>query len=326
MFTLLPFEGTPEGRYLSSADEALTTVAKHLRDRSVVANKERVDLVALHKHSGEKYTQVEAIPDAVYAKLKALHGVATTLMLPPDADNGVEAVVLFSDAHAALKGLPVNKVASMLLKASGLEGDARGDCFLGKLVQGSEGALVAIGSECAPQFVSQRDWLEAAQKARSGEKKSGPHAFDRALRDWVQAMRKKEIASAVGAATAAPGATEAAGQAGAADSSGAIASEVAFKDAQGEVVVTVNVPPATKAKHVRCTIKDASIKLEVLTLPEDASVVVDGYLFQEVSANDCTWCLEDVKDGRQLTITLEKKKQMTWLMLTRNDGPPLPPP
>ena len=53
------------------------------------------------------------------------------------------------------------------------------------------------------------------------------------------------------------------------------------------------------------------------TLAAERRVVVDGTLFQEVQATDCTWALEDGKGGRTLVLCLEKKKQMRWLMLTR---------
>ena len=55
LWTLLPVEGVPEGRYFSNADEALTKVAAHLKEKSKTAHKERIDLAALHAHSGEKY-------------------------------------------------------------------------------------------------------------------------------------------------------------------------------------------------------------------------------------------------------------------------------
>ena len=69
-------------------------------------------------------------------------------------------------------------------------------------------------------------------------------------------------------------------------------------------MVTVNVPPATKAKHVRCTIKDASIKVEVLTLPEDASVVVDGYLLVAAGRAGMLVC----RQGRGRSL-------LAWLLL-----------
>jgi len=96
--------------------------------------------------------------------------------------------------------------------------------------------------------------------------------------------------------------------------------EMSWNDGGDEVQVTVRVPPGTKAKHVLCTIKDASLKLEVATLPAAQRVVVDGKLFQEVEASDCNWYVEDDSEGmRRIVICLEKKKKMRWLMLTRND-------
>ena len=51
---------------------------------------------------------------------------------------------------------------------------------------------------------------------------------------------------------------------------------------------------------------------------EAENPVVDGELFQHVRAADCSWCLDEVKGAhRELVVSLEKEKQMRWLMLTR---------
>ena len=61
---------------------ALTTVAAHLKQRSATAHKERVDLAALQAHSGERYVQVEAVPNKLYSRLRELHGVRPLVLLP----------------------------------------------------------------------------------------------------------------------------------------------------------------------------------------------------------------------------------------------------
>ena len=52
-----------------------------------------------------------------------------------------------------------------------------------------------------------------------------------------------------------------------------------------------------QAKHVRCEVRAQHLRLEVLTLPAGRTVLVDGELFQEVNAADCSWQLEDAAGG-----------------------------
>ena len=80
-----------------------------------------------------------------------------------------------------------------------------------------------------------------------------------------------------------------------------------WEDATNEVTVRVaNLPGGTKAKHVRATIKDESIHVDVGTLPAGKGTVVSGELFQKVNANECTWAFEDEKGG---TRTLVVRRQ-----------------
>ena len=50
---------------------------------------------------------------------------------------------------------------------------------------------------------------------------------------------------------------------------------------------------------------------ERLKVAVRATVLLDGELFQEVNANDCTWAIEDPKQAsaaeRHLVLTLDKK-------------------
>jgi len=82
---------------------------------------------------------------------------------------------------------------------------------------------------------------------------------------------------------------------------------------------------SNRVRQVRCTIKADSLHAEVTTLPAGRAVVVDGFLFQEVDPEGCTWHVEDDKASsagmRKLVISLEKRKQMRWLVLTRADTP-----
>ena len=310
VWTLLPVEGMPAGRTVPNALSALASVAKHLRESSATGHKERVDLQVFNAHSGTNHHQVQSIPDAVYAELRGMHGVTPTLLKPCDGSSA--AVVMFTDSYGALKGLPVNKRAGMVMSACGLSNkDIRGDCFIGRLSSGLE-----LGFEFAPQAISDREWLEAAQAAN---KAGGNAAFSKKLVDWVE-QASERVNHAIAAATGAE--AQKAAAATAAVAKAVEAGTVSFTDGGDDVNVQVVVPAGTKGKQVVCTIKDTSLKVKVMTLPAGKTAVIDGTLFQEVNANDCTWHVEDPSPPlaggmRQLVISLEKKKKMTWLMLTR---------
>ena len=88
------------------------------------------------------------------------------------------------------------------------------------------------------------------------------------------------------------------------------------------LTVNIRVPAGTKAKNLKVTIKEQSLRVEVLTMQGPARVPIDGRLFQQVKAAECVWCVEDgpVAGGeRVLTISLEKAQPMRWLLLTRTD-------
>ena len=55
-WTLLPFEQPPkELQGVKSVDHGLANAISHLRKQSATGHKERVDLAALHKHTGTAY-------------------------------------------------------------------------------------------------------------------------------------------------------------------------------------------------------------------------------------------------------------------------------
>ena len=361
ILTCLPFEGVPKPLRFDGVDEALAAISAHLRQRSAVAHKERVDLAALHAHSGQRFAQHVLIPDELHATLRGLHGVAPLVLLPEGAGSatpvGIDAIVLFFDSYGPLKGLPPNKPATMLLKACGLSARATpcGDCFFVRLRTGTSGAP-ALGGEAAPQLVAQRDWLEAAQAAIKCAE--GPSALEQILTARLAEIHRSEVAASASPAAAPPKpattAASAEAPAGPAPTppppaptepgvaSGNIATEdgsdgmaagacpdvltwVDGDKASGQhttLTVSIRVPAGTKAKNLQVTIKEQSLRVEVLTMQGPARVPIDGRLFQQVKAAECVWCVEDgpVAGGeRVLTISLEKAQPMRWLLLTRTD-------
>ena len=361
ILTCLPFEGVPKPLRFDGVGEALAAISAHLRQRSAVAHKERVDLAALHAHSGQRFAQHVLIPDELHATLRGLHGVAPLVLLPEGAGSatpvGIDAIVLFFDTYGPLKGLPPNKLATMLLNACGLSARATpcGDCFFVRLRTGTSGAP-ALGGEAAPQLVAQRDWLEAAQAAIKCAE--GPSALEQILTARLAEIHRSEVAASASPAAAPPKpattAASAEAPAGPAPTppppaptepgvaSGNIATEdgsdgmaagactdvltwVDGDKASGQqttLTVSIRVPAGTKAKNLKVTIKEQSLRVEVLTMQGPARVPIDGRLFQQVKAAECVWCVEDgpVAGGeRVLIISLEKAQPMRWLLLLRTD-------
>ena len=353
-WTQLPVEGQPkELQDIRSAEQGLATVLSQLRKTSATGHKERIDLAALQKHTSTAYTQVEAVPDAVFKRLREqLYSVAPIILLPPGTPPfSTEAVVLFTDAHGSLKGLPVNKRGTMLLQACGLKGrgELRGDCFLAHIEPTASG--VTLGSPFAPPKVSQRDWLEAAQKAHASGVSAASTALEATLGTLLESIRRAHIARDVAAKTAVAAVSPAAPTttptstppAAASDLSTDVSDpsvqpapsvgcgEVSFVDAGegAEVIVTILVPAGTKAKHISVKFSDTRLRVEAQTLPVEKRVAIDGELFQEGVGKDCAWELQDApklkapNGERQLTLTLEKKsmvggKHARWLMLIRS--------
>ena len=58
----------------------------------------------------------------------------------------------------------------MIAAAAGTKRAVRGDCVLARIA--AQGGL-SLGGECAPQFISERSWLEAAQAASKGAARGG---------------------------------------------------------------------------------------------------------------------------------------------------------
>lgn len=228
MWTLLPVEGSPAGRLVPNIESALAAVTSHMQAKSATAHRERVDLAALHKHTGELYAQVESIPADVYSRVRNLQGVAPIVLLPPVSGGpaaarasavGNDAVVMFADAHGSLKGLPKNQRATMVLKACGMEriGEVRGDVFFGRLSPAASSASgIALGPELAPPFIMMREWLEAGQAANKAGTNAHSEAFQKTIVDALAAIKRQQIANAVAATGAAPAAASPGASSGAA--------------------------------------------------------------------------------------------------------------
>lgn len=140
-------------------DAALEKVNGHLKACPFMS-KDRIDLEALEKHCGRRYTQPETVPEEVWSNLRALHGIECVVLLPPDSADGVrtsagtDGIICLSDSYAALKGLPVNMRAKALLTACGRSREIRGDVFVGRVAAApgeSNTLLGSVGGETPPQ-------------------------------------------------------------------------------------------------------------------------------------------------------------------------------
>ena len=326
---------------VSDVETGLKLVASHLRTASRRAHKSRCDLDALSALSGQQYSQVETVPDELFAQFRDRHDIEIMELLPMraghDTSVGTDAVLLLHDRHAAVKGLPPNELASRLLAACGLRTQCgalvrlRGDAFLIRLRE--ENGELSLGGGASADMMGTSDWLEKAQRCAS-------HTGTPGERSWLLTALEPRVAAAAAVAAACAPVSRAGDAASAVATDGAAEGtaqlgmltweESAFGDngIGAEVVARVAVPATTKAKHVRCEIKAEWLRLEVATLPPAApALVLDAKPFYPVRPGDCSWDLEDARHGDQpaawrwLTLHLEKAHvNMRWLALTRPVG------
>ena len=337
---------------VEGVDGALAMVVAELRAGCKRGTKDRLDLRSLAAE-GHAYAQVEAVPDALFGTLRAAPPrIGVMLLLPPAAGGstvaGGDAVVLFHDECAPLKGLPLNERASLTAAACGIKTRLLGECIVGRIR--AIAAEPALGGETPPQFLVERDWLEAAQ----GWRGKTSEAADRLVVELNRRLR----------ALSEPAPAAAADPAHSADATDGIG-VLDFADEHATVSVTVHVPAQTRARDVRCDIREAALRLEVMTFAEGKRVLVNGPLFQLVDPDGSTWQIDEVRSRRDLprsrrdlepslgtharaflswryhgrsdpdlprspaqakggsrllTISLEKKKPMRWLMLIRDTG------
>lgn len=327
-FTLLSPERHVDAAVVraSNFDDALRTVDAAFAQGRFAA-KERVDLAALTRATGESYAQPELIPDALFERVRQEHAIATMVLSP----GSPLSVIMLFDAKGALKGLPENERATRLSAACGVATQLRGPCFVMRVQLDMErSGLDILSADLAPSEITTRELLEHAQHANGLEGAKGVrHAVETALNLRLQSLAHAPGARGVHAAYA--GASGGAGESAhslvptqATSSRAAEPPQVAamsWVDSGAEVVVTMHVPAHTAKADVQCTLRADSLALHVRTLPEGAQAVVNGRLFQRIDLAESNWTLESAAPGavtRVLTVSLAKEKQMRWLQLTRN--------
>lgn len=306
---------------VADVDAALHMVAERLITASRRAHKSRCDLDALHGLTGERFAQVEAVPDGLYDRWRNIHAIQSIELLPQRLGSGTsvgeDSVVLLLDEYAAAKGLPHNELASRLVNACGLSSAVRprGDAFLCRLRE-ADGVL-SLGGEVTAEMMGETGWLE---KARRCARYAGDARVLSTLRVELQARLATLQAAPVSAVTAPAGPPAEPTEPAAAIAPGLVHWENGL---EAEVLARVAVPASTRAKHVACAIKKEWLRLEVATMPAGEAVLVDDRLFYSVEAAESSWALEDGDGGaRWLTLCLQKEHEnMRWLDLTRRDGP-----
>ena len=87
-----------------------------------------------------------------------------------------------------------------------------------------------------------------------------------------------------------------------------------------EVFVYVKVPRGTKSKAVKLDVGYQKLKLAVL-----GDVILDAPLYQPVRADDCTFGIEDMENGRLVTVTLTKRvktnNNQSWPFVCEGEPP-----
>ena len=82
---------------------------------------------------------------------------------------------------------------------------------------------------------------------------------------------------------------------------GATLDKYSWTQTDDEVIVKVKVPAGTKSKAVKLDVHSKTLKLEVL-----GDKILDGSLYKNVDADECTFTIEDDGDGRIVIVTLQK--------------------
>lgn len=82
---------------------------------------------------------------------------------------------------------------------------------------------------------------------------------------------------------------------------GATLDKYSWTQTDDEVIVKVKVPAGTKSKAVKLDVHSKTLKLEVL-----GDKILDGSLYKNVDADECTFTIEDDGDGRTVIVTLQK--------------------
>ena len=316
VFTLLPFQGAPEPKEKETLKKAMQCILEHLHEKhTAAAHKDRVDLDQLNQRYKSNYLQTIALPDALYAEIKTLLQLEPIILLPPNQEKltvaRADAVLLLVDGNAELKGLPSNKTATMLAAACGLKRIMHGDCFVMRIRK--NGTNLALGGECPPQMLAERDWLEAAQDARRCERIDDCMTADVSMlvRAEIQHFKNTYSESVqTSPSLAKPFAHKLSW------SDGTQGPTVEGASVESAVTIRVDgLDASVKARNVKVDIKEQWLKLLI-----GDTVIVEGKLFQKVETEDSTWQFEDTKDGmRALVVTLEKREKMRWLQLTRCD-------
>ena len=75
-----------------------------------------------------------------------------------------------------------------------------------------------------------------------------------------------------------------------------------------ELNVYVSVRAGLRSKHLTVSYTRSKLKVGV----KGEELIVDGEMFANIRTDDCTWTIEDSKDGREVALYLVKDNQMEW--------------
>ena len=91
-----------------------------------------------------------------------------------------------------------------------------------------------------------------------------------------------------------------------------------YSQDEDELVLELRVPAATRAADVACTVRPASLRLAVATLPEAEREVLSGQPFGRVRPDESSWTLAGAGEERVLQLTLGKVDKTRWLGVLRS--------
>jgi len=202
---------------------------------------------------------------------------------------------LHLDELGVMKALPVNRRASEIARACGLEVESpfHGDVYIGRVNIGT--SPVRVEDLRASELNSGSEFMLNAP--------SENYKSQQAMAEYEKAAKEKQV----GAKTP--------------EEQAHIEAARGWRWAQTaeEVEVEVTVPDGTAAKEVAVKFGNQSLMVSLKSAP--ASPLVDFRLFAPIRTDECTWTVGKGGSGaRAVQVTMEKMQPVTWDALEAASG------
>ena len=98
---------------------------------------------------------------------------------------------------------------------------------------------------------------------------------------------------------------------------GGVAEFYTWTQTLAETTVTVDAPPGTRSKDVKCKITAGRISLRIAGVDD----VLEGELYDKIKDDDSMWTLDHADDGRAAVVLTFEKTRETWWRSVLKDAP-----